>query len=144
MTWSYSGDPSTSDRDSLRFLIGDTDSNDQLLQDEELDYILATFPSLIKAQYIALSSIAAKCARLYRQETGRIKVWAGDKYKQYKDLADQLKDDMARGIVGTPYVFAGGISHSDVQARNSDPDRVQIPAKPGVHDNLRGSDSGEC
>jgi hypothetical protein len=31
MTWSYSGDPSSSSTDAVRFLVGDTDTNDQLI-----------------------------------------------------------------------------------------------------------------
>ena len=36
MTWTYSGDPATNARDSIRFLVGDTDTNDQLVSDEEI------------------------------------------------------------------------------------------------------------
>lgn len=137
MTWTYSGDPSSSPKDELRFLIGDTDMNDQLLQDEELDFILGKYPSTSRAQYAAIMSIASKCARLYRQETGRIKVWADAKYKHYMMLADQLKKDMAQGFSGTPYVFAGGISHTDMLKRNLDPDQVQTDVKTDMHDNPR-------
>lgn len=41
MTWSYSGDPSNSDVDRCRFMIGDTDESNQLMQDEEIQYIIA-------------------------------------------------------------------------------------------------------
>ena len=36
MTWTYSGDPATNARDAIRFLTGDTDTNDQLINDEEI------------------------------------------------------------------------------------------------------------
>ena len=39
MTWSYSGDPASSDRDAIRFYIGDTDTTLQLLQDEDIDFL---------------------------------------------------------------------------------------------------------
>lgn len=42
MTWSYSGDPASSDRDAVRFLVGDVDTTVQLLTDEEIDFLLAT------------------------------------------------------------------------------------------------------
>ena len=40
MTWTYSGNPSSTERDAVRFLVGDTDTNDQLLSNEEIDYLV--------------------------------------------------------------------------------------------------------
>ena len=37
MTFTYSGDPSTSTRNYVRFLLNDTDSTDVLFSDEELE-----------------------------------------------------------------------------------------------------------
>lgn len=45
MTWTYSGDPSSREIDSYRFKIGDTVSDEPLLQDEEIQYILTTYTS---------------------------------------------------------------------------------------------------
>ncbi len=39
MAWTYGGDPSANARDAIRFLIGDTDTNDQLLNDAEIAWI---------------------------------------------------------------------------------------------------------
>ena len=36
MVWSYSGNPADSAVDAVRFLTGDTDTNDQLLDNEEI------------------------------------------------------------------------------------------------------------
>jgi hypothetical protein len=38
--WSYSGDPSTSDKDAVRFLIPDTDDANRLLLDREIEQAL--------------------------------------------------------------------------------------------------------
>ena len=38
--WTYSGDPTDSDRDAVRFEVGDTDENDRLLSDGEVTYCL--------------------------------------------------------------------------------------------------------
>jgi len=40
MTFTYSGDPSTSTRNYVRFLISDTTSTDALFSDEELNYVI--------------------------------------------------------------------------------------------------------
>lgn len=42
MSFSYSGDPSASELDAARFLIGDTDSESPIMQDEEIQYIIDT------------------------------------------------------------------------------------------------------
>ena len=63
MTWTYSGTPNTSDRDAVRFMVGDTDTADQLITDEEIAYLLAEegTPGLAAAR--AAEAIAAKFAR---------------------------------------------------------------------------------
>jgi hypothetical protein len=40
MTFTYSGDPSTSTRNYVRFLINDTNSTDALFSDEEIAYLI--------------------------------------------------------------------------------------------------------
>ena len=40
MSWTYSGDPSSSELDECRFLISDTDEASPILQDEEIKYII--------------------------------------------------------------------------------------------------------
>lgn len=40
-TWTYSGDPSASAKDAVRFLIADTDVDNQLLRDAEITWALA-------------------------------------------------------------------------------------------------------
>jgi hypothetical protein len=63
MTWSYSGNPNTTDRDAVRFLIGDTDYDDQLLSDEELAFVLTDEPDVRRAASRAAEAVAAKFAR---------------------------------------------------------------------------------
>lgn len=43
MSFTYSGDPSKSDLDAARFLIGDTDEKSPIMQDEEIKYIIDTY-----------------------------------------------------------------------------------------------------
>ena len=45
MSWTYSGNPSTSDIDAFRFMLKDTIEDDPLLQNEEIQYILDNFKS---------------------------------------------------------------------------------------------------
>ena len=55
---SYSGDPSSSPRDEVRFLIGDTTPDDPLLSDPELDALLLLHPSPLSAASEAARRIA--------------------------------------------------------------------------------------
>lgn len=45
MSWSYSGDPSSSVLDKCRFVIGDTNINAPMLQNEEITYLIDTYGS---------------------------------------------------------------------------------------------------
>lgn len=40
MSWTYSGDPSSSKVDECRFLIGDTNKSAPIMQDEEIAYLI--------------------------------------------------------------------------------------------------------
>lgn len=63
MTWSYSNDPSDSDKDQVRFLIGDTDENEQLLADEEINFLVGKHDSIWGACAEACESIAAQYSK---------------------------------------------------------------------------------
>lgn len=45
MSFTYSGDPSQSELDAARFLIGDTAASAPIMQDEEIKYIMDTYGS---------------------------------------------------------------------------------------------------
>lgn len=91
MVWTYSGDPSSTDRDKVRFMIGDTDSQDPLLSDEEIMYLLDTKQSVQKAAQEACRAIIAKFAREVSYSLGPEKVEASDRLAHYKELLNELK-----------------------------------------------------
>ena len=65
MGWTYGGDPSASAKDAVRFLVGDTDSTDQLLQDGEITYLLSQYNNApLNAAIRACETIMAKFARM--------------------------------------------------------------------------------
>lgn len=63
MTFTYSGDPSTSQLDEVRFLVGDTDSSAVMLQDAEVTWLLSTATSTTAAAAEAADACAAWCNR---------------------------------------------------------------------------------
>ena len=129
MTWTYSGNPSGTNRDAIRFLIGDTDNTDQLTSDEEIAYALAEEGSVYIAAARVCRSLAAKYARSPDQSIGDLSISYSQRYKQFTELANKLE---ASARVGIPY--AGGISQADKDAVTSDTDRIQPAIKVGVHD----------
>lgn len=133
MSWSYSGDPSTSDLDAVRFWIGDTDQADQLVQDEEIDFLLGRYSDPLAAAAHAAEALAAKFARLVDKTLGDYSVKLSQKVEHYRQLAKSL-DDMAKGKLKLVSPYAGGISISDKMAQERDRDRVKPRFRRGMMD----------
>jgi hypothetical protein len=119
VSWSYSGDPGASDLDEVRFLIGDTDTDDQQLSDEEINYLLTSTGSVQAAALGAARSLWAKYSRMVDQKTGDIDI----KYSQRRDNYAALIKQLQIGMLPVPY--AGGISEDDKQVDEADSDVVQ-------------------
>lgn len=128
MTWTYSGDPSNSARDAIRFLIGDTDSTDELLSDEEIAWVnteasgsATSTDSLYDAAYRCCLTIASKLAREADKQIGDLSVKLSQRAQAYRDQATTLQELVAReGGVPTPYAGAITISDKDIDQENSD------------------------
>lgn len=121
MTWTYSGDPSVSNKDAVRFSIGDTNSSAQQLQDEEINWLLTVHGSVRAATIAAARTLATKYAGLVDKAVGDLRLSLSQKHKGYLEVIKQLEANAA--LVAIP--FAGGISADDVQNRDEDDDRVK-------------------
>jgi len=121
MSWSYSGNPSTSANDEVRFLVGDTDTTDQLLQDEEIAWLITNCGTTRFAAVEAANGIAAKYSRMADKAVGDLRLSASQKSKQYFDLAKRLR---RRAMVGSVTPYAGGITESDKNINRDNPDTV--------------------
>lgn len=100
MSWTYDN-PTASEKDEVRFIVGDTDTTDQLLTDEEINYLLNKYDSVNEAAYQAALSIAAKFARLVNISTSKTNISYAQQYEHYKDLAAELYS--ALQITPIPY-----------------------------------------
>lgn len=141
MAWSYSGDPTSSAKDAVRFLIGDTDTNDQQLQDEEILFLLAqTSNDIYSAAILACRSIASIYSRQADQRIGDYSISASQKAAAYLALAKQLEQSQTKALIKRVKPYAGGISVSDKREDEENPDRVQPAftrrdmAFPGIED----------
>jgi hypothetical protein len=131
MAWSYNASDlnttAASGRlNSVRLLIGDTDTNDQLVQDEEIFFALGQNGNNV---YYAASwscrIIAAKFSRLVdTQLDGALQASYSDRSKQYTLLSTQM-DALGKKVSGRALgVSAGGISNSAMGVVEANTDRV--------------------
>ena len=125
MAWTYS-DPSTSDRDAVRFLVGDTDTTDQRVTDEEIAFALSqASDDVYLAAAICARALAGKYANLVDTKFESVSSNYSDLRDNYTRLATQLerqsKKFAANGL-GIP--AAGGMSISEIDSVESDTDRV--------------------
>ena len=129
MTWTYDatnlGTTTDAERlDAVRFLIGDTNTNDQQVQDEEIAFALDQNGSNIyaTAAWVA-KGIAAKFARLVDVELdGQLSESYSQLQKHYGDLASEL-DYQAKSISGGLGFAAGGLSKATMKTVRDNTDR---------------------
>jgi hypothetical protein len=137
MAWSYSGDPSMSAKDEVRFLIQDTDASDPLVSDEEILYALGgAGGALVAAAHVA-GVLAFRFARACDTSIGDYSVSLSSVAERYRLLAKKLESEahMASAI---PY--AGGISRADKRMREQDSDRTEPAFARGM---LESNDADE-
>jgi hypothetical protein len=120
MQWSYSNDPASSPLDAVRFLSGDTDADDPLVDDREVNYAI-TLGSHDIAAAIICEHLAARFARETDIESGEAKEKCSQRAKAFKDRADELRQ--RAGIAVLPSF--GGLSRSEKQSLASNTDAVQ-------------------
>jgi len=140
MTWSYSGNPADSTRDAVRFLIGDTDTTDQLISNEEINYFVTEFGNARRSASEAARSIAAKFARLMNRSIGGLSADFSAKYRQYLELADNL---LSKEEMSPVALYISGYSRSEKEAVELDTDREPTFSRKGIMDNPRYQPSDE-
>lgn len=97
MTWSYSGDPGTSSLDQTRFWLQDIDTSFQLMQDEELLWLLETFKEQTQGEEIYVASVAAdvlanRFAREVSTSADGVSVQLSELQDRYQKLAENLRE----------------------------------------------------
>lgn len=130
MAWTYTGDPADSPRDAVRFYVGDTNFNDQLLQDEEIAFALTHSADPLAAAARCARALASKFSSLVDEKFETIDNKFSQRAKAFHALAGRLERDVKRyGGLGTP--LAGGISIAAVDAARMDLDRPQSAFREG-------------
>lgn len=134
MTWSYSDDPTSSDKDEVRFLVQDTDPTVPLLTDEEIIYLVGKYQPRFDSNTGVAAMAAAAIARKF---TGYPSVSADgveidvsglvDKYTAMaSDLRLQYEDEGSTGMVDLTNLMMG---------QDPDPSIIPLSFARGMHDN---------
>lgn len=124
MTWTYNAIGAASgNRDKVRFLIGDTDVVDQLLQDEEIELALTLGGGVQSAAAISCDSLAARFSRECDMTVGPLSRSAGQRATAYAERAKMLR--VQQVALGGAEIFIGGISVSDKETLSADTNAVQ-------------------
>lgn len=129
MTFTYSGDPSTSTRNYVRFLINDVDSTDALFSDEELNYVISEWNNdAYDAARECAEILIARFSRLAdstSKSVGDISVSESysQKIQHYKDLANSILLRKMRKHPPAPWANAQSLKSTndrDVEDYNTD------------------------
>lgn len=104
MSFSYSGNPESSALDEARFLIGDTDANEPIMQDEEIQYIINTYPVDSNTfRYQLFSRVATLFARDIKRSLGPQSEDPTSRLNYYKEQADYYKKLMSVSGLSIPH-----------------------------------------
>jgi len=119
----------------VRFLIGDTNFNDQELQDGEINYCIslvygtvANAPptgNFLPAAYAA-DNLAGLYARQADKSVGDLHIAYGNRFKQFQMLAQRLRARATNWLIP---IYVGGELYSEKNATYANNDIIQTAAK---------------
>lgn len=122
MTWTYSPTSLGTDLAKVRLYIGDTNTNDQLLSDEEIAVFTTLETSLFMAAARCCDAIIAKLARDIDRSNIGMSASRSQKVQHYKDLRDKLEEWSKSGGGG---MFVGGVSADANETLDTDADNIK-------------------
>lgn len=134
MTWTYSN-PTASDKDAVRFLVGDTDTSDQLVTDEEIAFFVDEFPSSVyHAAAEVAETIAAQFAREVSHSGDGLNYSAEQLQTNYAELATRLRKQAKRRFRSGAGPYVGGISWRERETADNDDDLITTSFRSHMHD----------
>jgi hypothetical protein len=131
MAWSYETSnivttTAIGRKNCVRLLVGDTNSLDQQLQDEEIDFALSQSNNNIyySASWAATAISATYARRVTTQLDAALKADYSDLMKHYFSLGKELRY-RAKTTGSTLGLSAGGVTVTAIDIARSNPDRVE-------------------
>lgn len=149
MAWSY--DSSDLDTDTsagrinvVRLLVGDTDTTDQQVQNEEITFALSENGNNVyfAAGWVARAISSKYSRKVNTQLDGALRTDYSDLAKQYSSLADRLEYQGKKSSAGLS-VKAGGITISGVEAVRENTNRIEGSFRRDRFHNPPGYDTPE-
>jgi hypothetical protein len=117
MTFTYSGNPGASALDEVRFLIQDTDSNDQLLSNEEINYLLSVYTDPYLTAISCVTTLIAQASRVVEESKKvgdlSLTVKSGARVAQWEALLKYLRQEQFRRNPAAPVVNANVLLPTD-------------------------------
>ena len=110
--------------------IGDTDTNDQQLTDEEIQFFIDTEQTIFMAAYRCALSLVAEYARKVDKEMGDLRILASQRHRHYLRLANQLRQKNVPAIPS-----AGGIYQTEKDTLTDNTNWVKPFFKRGMMEN---------
>lgn len=126
MSWSYSGDPSTSKLDAVRFYLQDTDVEEPIMTDEDILFLLVNEENPQNAAIKGLKTLVTKYSMLADRTIGDTSIKYTQKLSDLSELIVLLESGTSSGEI----VIVG--NSEDSQATYSGP---RILFKKGMFDN---------
>lgn len=127
-------DPSSGDRDKVRFLIQDTDSTDAHLQDAEITYLVSTWGNVYDAAIAAAEIISGQYANKtnYSRSIGDLSI--SESYAtsaaEFRSVADRLRAQKNRIYPPTPEINAAAIVSTEDRTQTT----FTTEFRTGLHD----------
>ena len=110
MAWTYSGNPGASNLDLVRFLIQDTNSADQLLSNEEINYLIGVYTDPYLAAISCVIALIGKASRVVEESKKvgdlSLTVKSGARVAQWESLLKHLRYEQFRHNPAAPVVNA--------------------------------------
>lgn len=89
--WTYNGDPSRSDSDAVRFLIGDTIRERPLLDDREVEWIITQTENLNLRAALACEALWSRFLAISDYTVGSVSKKFSDVAAKFKERAEDFR-----------------------------------------------------
>jgi len=121
---SYSGDPSASDLDEVRFLSGDNDTDEEFATDDEVTYCISKTGNNMSAAAMVCDYIVSKFSReadIKAGSSGELSI----KMSQIAEMFRAKAIDIRRQLSNTASPWVASISVTEKEAQEDRTDRVK-------------------
>ena len=134
MPWTYISSALDQPLYKVRLLIGDTNTNDQQLQDEEIaSFLSESGDDPLAAAAKAAKALAFKYARNVDKWVGDLKILASQRHRAYLDLYEKLSSSSG-GSLTSAVPSAGGVWVAEKEAMRENTALVRPFFRRGLHD----------